>query len=62
MVDEAWQYSRLWLAGANSVASNYVQTLAALAHPVAAITYPLYLAIWGLVGLLAAGLYLSKKP
>ncbi len=62
VVDEAWQYSRLWLAGANSVASNYIQTLAALAHPVAAITYPVYLAIWGLVGLLAAWLYFSKKP
>ncbi len=62
VVDEAWQYSRLWLAGANSVTSNYVQTFAAMSHPVAAITYPVYLAIWGEVGLLAAWLYFSKKP
>jgi glycerophosphoryl diester phosphodiesterase len=61
VVDEAWQYSRLWLAGANSVTSNYVQKFAALSHPVAAISYPVHLAIWGLVGLLAAWLYFSKK-
>jgi glycerophosphoryl diester phosphodiesterase len=62
LVDEPWQYSRLWLAGVNSVSSNYVQTFAALSSPVAAITYPVYLAIWGVVGLLAAWLYFSKKP
>ncbi len=62
VVDEAWQYSRLWLAGADSVTSNYIQTFAAMSHPVAAITYPVYLAIWGEVGLLAAWLYFSKKP
>ncbi|MBN2385594.1 MAG: hypothetical protein JXB85_01140 [Anaerolineales bacterium] len=62
LVDEPWQYSRLWLAGVNSVTSNYVQTFAAMSHPVAAITVPVYLAIWGAVGLLAAGLYWSKKP
>ena len=61
LVDEPWQYSRLWLAGANSVSSNYVQILAAISRPVAAITYPVYLAIWGMVGLLAAWLYFSKK-
>jgi glycerophosphoryl diester phosphodiesterase len=61
LVDEPWQYSRLWLAGVNSVASNYVQILAAMSHPVAVITYPVYLTIWGVVGLLAAWLYFSKK-
>jgi glycerophosphoryl diester phosphodiesterase len=61
VVDEPWQYSRLWLAGANSVTSNYVQRFAAMVHPVAAITTPVYLAIWGMVGLLAAWLYFSKK-
>ncbi len=61
VVDEPWQYSHFWLAGANSVTSSYVQTLAAISHPVAAITYPVYLAIWGAVGLLAAWLYLSKR-
>lgn len=61
VVDDPWQYSHFWLAGANSVASTYVQTLAAMSHPVAAITYPVYLAIWGVVGLLAAWLYLSAS-
>ena len=61
LVDEPWQYSSLWLAGVNSVASSYVQTLAAISHPVAAITYPVYLAIWGMMGLLTAWLYFSKK-
>ena len=61
VVDEPWQYSSFWLAGVNSVASSYVQTLAAMSHPIAAITYPVYLAIWGVVGLLAAWLYFSKK-
>ena len=60
VVDEAWLYSHFWLTGANSVASSYVQTLAAMSHPVAAITYPVYLAIWVVVGLLAAWLYFSK--
>lgn len=61
VVDEPWQYSRLWLAGADSVTSNYVQTFMAMAYPVAAITFPVYLAIWGFVGLLAVWLYFSKK-
>jgi glycerophosphoryl diester phosphodiesterase len=61
VVDESWQYSRLWLAGVNSVTSSYVQTFAAISRPVAAIPYPVYLAIWGVVGLLASWLYFSKK-
>lgn len=55
LVDEPWQYSRLWLSGVNSVTSNYVQTFAALERPVLAITYPVYLMIWAVVGLLAVG-------
>ena len=42
--------------------SNYIQAFAVLSQPFAAIAYPVYLAIWGLVGLLAAGLYFSNKP
>ncbi|MBN2004092.1 MAG: hypothetical protein JXA21_12120 [Anaerolineae bacterium] len=61
VVDDPWLYSHFWLAGANSVTSSYVQTLAAMSHPVVAITYPVYLAIWGMVGLLAAWQYFSKK-
>jgi len=61
LVDEPWQYSRLWLAGVNSVSSNYVQTFSAMEHPVLAVTYPVYLAIWGVVGLLAAWFTISKR-
>jgi glycerophosphoryl diester phosphodiesterase len=62
VVDEPWLYSHFWLVGANSVASSYVQILTTISHPVAAITYPVYLAIWGAIGLLAVWLYLWKKP
>jgi glycerophosphoryl diester phosphodiesterase len=62
VVDEPWQYSSLWLAGVNSVTSTYIQTLTAISQPVAVITYPVYLVVWGVIGLLAAWLYLSKKP
>jgi glycerophosphoryl diester phosphodiesterase len=61
LVDEPWQYSRLWLTGVNSVSSNYVQSFAALTRPVMAITYQIYLVIWGMVGLLAAWLVISTR-
>jgi glycerophosphoryl diester phosphodiesterase len=62
LVDEPWLYSRFWLAGVNSVASNSAQTFIDMPRPFAALTYPVYLAIWGVVGLLAVWLYFSKKP
>ena len=61
VVDEPWLYSHFWLAGVNSVTSSYVQTLAAMPHPIAAMPYPVYLAFWGVAGLLAVRLYFSKK-
>lgn len=60
LVDEPWQYSRLWLSGVNSVTSNYVQKFAALERPILAITYPVYLLIWAVVGLLATGFVLFR--
>jgi glycerophosphoryl diester phosphodiesterase len=54
-VDEVWQYSRLWLAGANSVTSNNVQTFIGMSSPVLAIRYSYYLILWGAIGCLAAG-------
>ena len=57
LVDEPWQYSRLWLTGVDSVTSNYVQLFAAMERPRLAITYPVYIAIWSVIGLLA-GLFL----
>jgi glycerophosphoryl diester phosphodiesterase len=60
-VDEPWQYSRLWLAGANSVTSNYVQDLIGMNRPVMALAYPYYLIIWSLFGFLAAGIVQLSK-
>jgi hypothetical protein len=59
-VDEPWQYSRLWLVGADSVTSNNIQGLIALSRPVMAMTYSLYLVIWGLAGILAGVLVSSR--
>jgi glycerophosphoryl diester phosphodiesterase len=53
-VDEAWQYSRLWLAGADSVTSNTIQDFIALSRPVMALPYSIYLVVWGLIGIGAA--------
>lgn len=60
-VDEPWQYSRLWLAGANSVTSNYAHILLGIARPVMAIPYSRYLVIWGMIGIIAAGIC-SARP
>jgi glycerophosphoryl diester phosphodiesterase len=54
LVDEPWQYSRLWLAGADSVSSNDIQGLLALPRPVLAMPYNIYLPVWGLLGVIAA--------
>ena len=57
VVDEPWQYSRLWLAGADSVTSSYAQTLLAMPFPLLAMPYNLYLPVWALLGLIAAFIY-----
>jgi glycerophosphoryl diester phosphodiesterase len=59
-VDEPWQYSRLWLAGADSVTSNNIKALIALPMPVMAMKFGTYLFLW-LVGDLAAGGWLLRK-
>ena len=59
-VDEPWQYSRLWMAGADSLTSNNVQLLAGMSRPVMAMAYPDYLGVWGLVGILAVALARSR--
>ena len=61
VVDEPWQYSRLWLAGADSVTSNTIQRLLALERPVLAMPYGVYLAVWGALGLIAAGVFGLRK-
>jgi glycerophosphoryl diester phosphodiesterase len=57
VVDEPWQYSRLWLAGANSVTSSYSQSLLAMPRPVLAMPSSIYLGIWALLGVIAAIIY-----
>jgi glycerophosphoryl diester phosphodiesterase len=54
VVDEPWQYSRLWLAGASSVTSNNSQGLLAMPRPILAMPYGIYLPVWGLLGVIAA--------
>lgn len=60
-VDEPWQYSRLWLAEADSVTSNNIKALIALPMPVMAMKFGTYLFLWLVVGL-AAGGWLLLKP
>jgi glycerophosphoinositol inositolphosphodiesterase len=57
VVDETWQYSRLWLAGVNSVTSNNSQDMLALPFPILSMPYSTYLVVWGLLGLIAALTY-----
>jgi glycerophosphoryl diester phosphodiesterase len=54
VVDEPWQYSRLWLAGADSVTSNNSRGLLAMPRPLLALPYRIYLSVWGFLGLLVA--------
>ncbi len=53
VVDEPWQYSRLWLAGAGSVTTNRPQRLLTISRPVLAMPYGIYLALWGFLGTMA---------
>ncbi len=55
VVDEPWLYSRLWLAGVDSMTSNNVQDLITLPRPAFALPYDLYLLVWGGLGMAAAG-------
>lgn len=53
-VDEPWEFSRLWLAGADSVTSNNLESMISLENPILAIRYSIYLVIWGLAGIVCA--------
>ncbi len=57
LVDETWQYSRLWLAGADSVTSSIPQSLLAMPRPLLAMPYGVYLAVWGVLGVIAIAVY-----
>lgn len=52
-VDEAWQFSRLWLLGVNSITTSDSQGMMRLAAPVLRMPYSLYLPLWIGVGVLA---------
>jgi glycerophosphoryl diester phosphodiesterase len=60
-VDQPWQYSRLWLAGADSVTSNNIQAMIALSRPVMAMSYSIYLLVWGLIRVVAATLVAIRR-
>lgn len=55
-VDESWQFSRLWIRGADSVTSNNVHNLQAMRQPVLGLSFKAYLSIWLACGALAAAL------
>jgi len=55
-VDDGWQFSRLWIRGANSVTSNNIHNLQSMKQPVMGWNYSMYLVVWLVLGLLAAAL------
>jgi hypothetical protein len=55
-VDEPWQFSRLWLLGADSITTSNAGVMAELTRPFLSMSFSLYLALWILVGLIGAGL------
>ena len=66
-VDEPWQFSRLWIEGANSVTTSNVKVMADLQKPIFMLPWNQYLLVWGLVGLLGLGvvvgnIYAAIKP
>jgi len=58
-VDEPWQFSRLWLAGVNSVTTSNAQVMLAMNWPILSLPYNLYVLIWGIVGLSCVGLIIG---
>lgn len=60
-VDEPWQYSRLWLAGADSVTSNNIKVLIAMPAPVMAMPYMKYLFLWIVAGVIAAAVGFVRR-
>jgi glycerophosphoryl diester phosphodiesterase len=48
-VDEAWQYSRLWIQGVNSVTTNNILGLGGIREPLMVMTLPVFIGVWILV-------------
>ncbi|MGB8253775.1 MAG: hypothetical protein WCF08_11235, partial [Anaerolineaceae bacterium] len=55
-VDEAWQYSRLWLLGVNSITTNNLTGLMALKNPVLSVPYVIYALLLMVIGVIAIGI------
>jgi hypothetical protein len=47
-------HARLWLAGADSVTTNNLQGLLHMQRPALGLPYGMFLAVWGLLGLMHA--------
>lgn len=54
-VDEPWQFSRLWILGANSITTSNARVMADLSRPIFSMPWRQYLLVWGLVGLVGLG-------
>ena len=53
-VDETWQYSRLWIAGVDSVTTNNLQGFLNLEKPFLSVSYKSFILIWCGFGMLLA--------
>ncbi len=55
-VDEPWQFSRLWVLGADSITTSNAQTMLALSQPTLSLSYSIYVWAWIALGLVGAGI------
>jgi glycerophosphoryl diester phosphodiesterase len=55
-VDEAWQYSRLWLLGADSITTNNLAGSMAMNKPLLSMPYVIYALLLVVAGVIAIGL------
>lgn len=60
VVDETWEFSRLWLAGANSVTTNDSGVMVALQKPVFNISEGFYQTIWSMIGAACAAFIIAR--
>jgi glycerophosphoryl diester phosphodiesterase len=62
-VDEAWQYSRMWILGVDSVTTNNLTGLMALKQPVFSVPYIIYALLLVIAGAIAIGINrLLERP
>ncbi|HSB67629.1 MAG TPA: glycerophosphodiester phosphodiesterase family protein [Anaerolineales bacterium] len=58
-VDEAWQFSRLWILGANSITTSNARVMSGLSRPIFSLSWSQYLLVWGLVGVMGLGILIT---